>query len=323
MIDLMRYTRHSPSHVDTMNDYERARESNVARNTARMRELGVTALADDVVNQRKQKASTSAKKRKAAETAPQLPRRTSSRARKPVATYNDDVAPLEDLHPVKMTRTPYDPRAPPETCRKSALSLPSKALGKNVKRHATRGHLVFADRADFTPNLTPAQVIAAGTWGGCYFHPRGGKAGLPGPNGKRKDIAISPSEFPTEWFEGIEKSRYANRRYVAETNMYGVKAGQDQEYWESKGWIDARDPRGWFQWYCRFFIGRRCDDDDRQISRWKGVCGAKGRWKTNLINKIIAANATFDDARVSPVVRQTLLHWACEVTESEVLKAAK
>ena len=308
-----------------MNDYERARETNVARNAARMRELGVDALADDV-NQ-KRKASTSAKKRKAStEAEAAQPRRASSRARKPVATYSDDVnltRALDDAADARpTTRTPYAPSVPPATCRKSALALAEKPF-KGVKRHPTRGVLIFADKPDFTPNLTPGQVIAAGTWGGCYFHPRGGKAGLPGPDGKRRDVAISAGEFPKEWFEGIEKSRYANRRYVAETNMYGVKAGQDQEYWESKGWIDARDPRGWFQWYCRFYVGRRCDDDDRQISRWKGVCGAKGRWKTNLINKIIAANASFDDARVSPVVRQTLLHWACEVTESEVLKAAK
>jgi len=105
--------------------------------------------------------------------------------------------------------------------------------------------------------------------------------------------------------------------------MYGVKAGQDQVYWEEHGWIDERDPRGWFQWYCRFYCGRRMDDDDRQIGRWKGVCGEKGRWKNNLINKILNAGASFDDSRISPVVRQTCLHWAVEVTEGDVLAAAK
>ena len=158
-----------------------------------------------------------------------------------------------------------------------------------------------------------------GSWGGCYFHPRGGKQGVRGP------CDIDAKEFPREWFEGAAPREYRNRRYARETNMYGVKAGQTQQYWEEKGWIDARDPRGWFQWYCRFYLGRRLRDgeDDRQISRWRGVCGEKGRWKRNLINKIIDRNARFDDSIVSPVVRQTLLHWACEVTAEDVARVAK
>lgn len=64
--------------------------------------------------------------------------------------------------------------------------------------------------------------------------------------------------------------------------------------------------------YCRFYLGRRTADDARQISRWAGVTGAKGRWKRALLNKIVASNARWDDASISPVIRQTLLHWcAC------------
>ena len=88
-----------------------------------------------------------------------------------------------------------------------------------------------------------------------------------------------------------------------------MKAGQDQTFWEEKGWINPQDPRGWFQWYTRFFLGRRTEDDQRQISRWRGVTGAKGRWKRFLLNKIVGANAHLHDTSVSPVVRQTLLHW--------------
>ena len=209
--------------------------------------------------------------------------------------------------------------------------------------------VVFKDRPEFKPNLTPAQVIRAGSWGGCYFNPIGGKPGVRGP------CAIDPKEHPKEWFDGLDVQMFASRRYNCQTNMYGVKAGQDQVYWEEHGWIDERDPRGWFQWYCRFFCGRRMDDDDRQIGRWKGVCGEKGRWKNNLINKILNADASFDDSRISPVVRQTWwvlittsylsptctrvprlslphspplcsfasLHWAVEITEDDVLAAAK
>jgi len=71
--------------------------------------------------------------------------------------------------------------------------------------------------------------------------------------------------------------------------------------------------------YCRFYLGRRTSDDARQISRWNGCVGPKGRWKRSLLNKIVASNARWDDASISPVIRQTVLHWCCEVTEADVL----
>lgn len=80
--------------------------------------------------------------------------------------------------------------------------------------------------------------------------------------------------------------------------------------WEESGWITEFDPYGWFQWYCRFCLGRRCSDDSRQISRALGVMGKKGRWRRNLINKIVArggdlSNAV-EDKSISPKVRQLL-----------------
>jgi hypothetical protein len=304
-----------------VDSYERAREKKIAANKERMRALGVDVLAASV---RKSRASPRPKVSKSAAvtSASEAPRRTSGRARKAVQSYSDEDM-FKDVDKAIVStagraRVAYEPPPPPsEALRKSALALPERRGA--VPRHPTKGHLVFKDRPDFKPNLTPAQVIAAGSWGGCYFHPRGGKPGIRGP------CNIDPSEFPNEWFEGLDKSWYASRKYNIPTNMYGVKAGQTQTYWEESGWIDSRDPRGWFHWYCRFYQGRRLNDgeDDRQISRWKGVCGEKGRWKTNLINKIINANASWDDSRISPVVRQTLLHWACEVRESEVLALAK
>jgi hypothetical protein len=88
-------------------------------------------------------------------------------------------------------------------------------------------------------------------------------------------------------------------------------------YRESKGWIHEQDPRGWFQWYCRFFQGRRTSDDVRQIKRWAACAGVKGRWRNQLCGRVKKANnaGRFDDATVSPVIRQTLLHWAYELTE--------
>ena len=87
--------------------------------------------------------------------------------------------------------------------------------------------------------------------------------------------------------------------------------------WESSGWISEIDPFGWFHWYCRFYLGRRSTDDERQISRWSGVCGAKGRFKKQLMNRIHSSGTTFDDANISPVIRQTLLHWGYELTEKD------
>ena len=130
---------------------------------------------------------------------------------------------------------------------------------------------------------------------------------------------MTADEFPSEWFDGVEERLFRSRTYSTKNNKYGVKSGLDQVGWETSGWIHPIDPRGWTQWYFRFFQGRRLTggEDERQISRWTGVCGPKGRWKRNLLNKIVAAasqrrvepHTLLDDHTISPVVRQTLLHW--------------
>jgi hypothetical protein len=97
------------------------------------------------------------------------------------------------------------------------------------------------------------------------------------------------------------------------------------------------DPYGWFQWYCRFYRGRRTSDDTRQISRWKALAGTKGRFKSQLCNKILekacavnasgatsqqnrgAMGAAINDLTISPVIRQTLFHWGLLITP-EVLE---
>ena len=193
----------------------------------------------------------------------------------------------------------------------------------------TAGRLVaFKDApAHFRPNLTPHQMLLKGMHGGIYFNPIGGKPGVKYPRKAfPKGIpGVGVSEFPKEWFEGVPKQLYLSRRYSTSHNAYRVKSGLDQAGWESSGWIRDCDPRGWTQWYFRFYQGRRLDDgeDERQISRWSGVAGEKGRWKSNLIAKVLASGSTCDDASVSPVVRQTLLHWAYELCEADFTKGAK
>ena len=74
---------------------------------------------------------------------------------------------------------------------------------------------------------------------------------------------------------------------------------------------------GWFHWYTRFYQGRRSDDDDRQVGRWCKCAGEKGRWKQNLVAKCLAKGKAYDDETVSPVVRQTLQHWAYRLDEED------
>lgn len=115
--------------------------------------------------------------------------------------------------------------------------------------------------------------------------------------------------------------------YDPEVNKFGVACGQSIEAWEASGWIKHEfDVRGWMQWYVRFFRGRRCEDDERQVSRWKKCVGETGRWRRMLLKKYgqMGVRTVWDDGEeeegreVSPVMHQTCLHWAFEVRQ-EVL----
>jgi len=126
------------------------------------------------------------------------------------------------------------------------------------------------------------------------------------------------SELPKDWLEGVDiESMLKSEEYNEDVNKYKVKAGQGLRDWETAGWIRSCDPRGWFQWYCRFYLGRRNGDDDRQVQRWSGVAGPNGRWKKDLVRKIVRSGKSYDDESVSAVVRQTLQHWAYKLTESD------
>ena len=142
---------------------------------------------------------------------------------------------------------PVDAPAPHGGTRYTLLTDPPEAAPPHwVEAHNGRkdadGAYAFADAPEFRPTLSPAECLRLGVFGGCYFNSRGGKPGIFG-----RDVAVDASELPAAWVQGLPASKYLSRRYHVPTNRYGVKSGQDQAFWESKGWIHAQDPRGWFR----------------------------------------------------------------------------
>jgi len=179
--------------------------------------------------------------------------------------------------------------------------------------------LIFPDYPEFKPNLTPEQIFKSGSFGGTYFRPIYSSV-----TGKNYDKAWE--EFPKQWFPTDLKYVNSSVCNAKAINKYKVASGTSLEYWENQGWITEYDPYGWVQWYCRFFLGRRTPDDERQIDRWNKIAGdVSGRWRKNLQNKIIKAanNKNLDknnpkvlnDYSISPVIRQLLLQWAFELKE--------
>jgi hypothetical protein len=132
---------------------------------------------------------------------------------------------------------------------------------------------------DFRPELTPKQMLQLGVFGGKYM----------------TDCA---AEFPEDWFEG---AKLCSERHDPSLNFFGVNASQPLSVWRNKGWIYHEDPRGWFQWYCRYFLGRRCPDDERQVKRWQAVRRHIAQIKQNCRRR---------DLSCRPRQRQALLHWA-------------
>ena len=107
---------------------------------------------------------------------------------------------------------------------------------------------------------------------------------------------------------------YASNYYDVRVNKYGVKCGTSLRFCENKGWINGQDPYRWFQWYCRYYYGRRSNDDSRQIKRWLSIVN---RFKGILVKMIKDKGTKFDDFSESPKIRQILLHWGYELVESK------
>ena len=133
---------------------------------------------------------------------------------------------------------------------------------------------------DFKPDLAPKEMLERGVFGGSYF-------------------AGEIDEYPKSWFKKAKISKEFNK----DLNYFKVKAGLSFEEWKKKGWIMKEDPKGWFEWYCRFYMGRRILDIDKiQIKRWK----AFGPRHIGGIKK----NCDSMDLDCRKVQRQALLQWA-------------
>jgi hypothetical protein len=132
---------------------------------------------------------------------------------------------------------------------------------------------------DFHPELTPKDMLELGVFGGKY-------------------MTDCTAEFPSDWFAN---ARLCPLRHDPRLNFFGVNASQPLSVWRQKGWIYDEDPRGWFQWYCRYYLGRRCPDDQRQIKRWSAMSRHIAQVKKHCFPGDL-------DCRAKQ--RQALLHWA-------------
>jgi len=179
-----------------------------------------------------------------------------------------------------------------------------------------KNELVFKDWSEFKPNLSPQQIFQMGSFGGTYFRTINSKV-------VNKKLTNQHKEFVKQsWFKDLDISKYVtSSNYKPSINKYKVRSGLSLEEWERSGWIKPVDPFGWFQWYCRFYCGRRCDDDKRQVDRWVKYAGEKsGRWRIRLINMCKKKGKKYDDYSVSPVIRQGLQHWGYQITATDVNK---
>ena len=133
----------------------------------------------------------------------------------------------------------------------------------------------------FKPSLTPKQMLELGVFGGHY-------------------MTDCKKEFPKDWFT---RAKINEEKHDHLLNYFGKRASQPLKVWKEKGWInEEHDPRGWFQWYSRYYIGRRLKEEDtRQIKRWKAINRHIAQVKKNCKDKDMACRAR---------QRQALLHWA-------------
>ena len=183
----------------------------------------------------------------------------------------------------------------------------SKTKKKIKPKRLKNGKIMFADYPDFTPNMTPREIFKAGAFGGTYWRPIYSKVNQQKYTNRHKN-------YPATWWKGIPEKHLSSSECDIKINKYGVRVGSSLQFWEDKGWIKSTHPYGWVEWYCDFYMGNRCDDDERQIKRWKNLAGPKGRFRLWLCNTVMREGANWNDFSVRPKFRQVLLHWGYTLT---------
>jgi hypothetical protein len=133
--------------------------------------------------------------------------------------------------------------------------------------------------AGFEPQLTPRELLEMGVFGGKY-------------------MTDCRKEFPASWFK---RAKLATGERDKALNYFGVHASQPLSVWRKNGWLHPDDPRGWFQWYCRYYMGRRSMDDERQIRRWRQIARHVAQ---------VRQGCDPGDLDCRRRQRQALLHWA-------------
>ena len=311
----------------TMSDYEILRAKRIARNKALIQELKLDDAKSSVSPIPMPSDGRPQKRRKVVKPTPRQPMRASARLASmagPQPSYNEeDSTPRERKE--RKQPTPSRPAEPSGPLQQSSFDITrletqwaswKPTAGPPTRDSIGTFHFPSSDPT-FSPNKSPSEMLREGVFGGSYFRPLYSST-------LRATIADDWRELPSSWTDGLDVGRsLTNLVYDSAVNKYGVACGQSIEAWEAAGWIRHEfDVRGWFQWYCRFFMGRRCDDDERQIGRWRRCVGESGRWRRALLAKygragIRDVNDEGMDAGegLSPAVHQTCLHWAWELRQ--------
>ena len=149
----------------------------------------------------------------------------------------------------------------------------------SYERSCSPGDL--SDHPEFRPHLSPREMLIAGVFEGRYLN-------------------SCRDEYPEEWFIGARLSDVPDPRL----NKFGLKSRTTKSWWHERNLIDPQDPRGWFEWYCRFWMGRRSTDDARQIRRWRGMVRHSAQVEKNGRGDVLHRRRQ----------RQTLLQWSYNPT---------
>ncbi|OQV09065.1 hypothetical protein CLAIMM_13243 [Cladophialophora immunda] len=175
----------------------------------------------------------------------------------------------------------------------------------------------FASHPAFRPNKSPLDILQEGAFGGSFFAPW---------HSRTLGLTLADDHLatlPAGWLATLQPAeKYITAaRYEATLNRHGRACGQTLAQWEAAGWLDFRhDPRGWFEWYIRFWLGRRLDDgeDERQVGRWLSVFDDGGGDDDDP-----GAGDDQHESTVSPVIHQTCLQWGYQVTQEDLDDATK